>query len=583
MALFWLLLLTAALVAAAADPSPPQTVQDVWAGYDPRALPLEIEVTREWVERGVRYRKFYFTAEVWEGEPARIFAYTAAPVGARRLPAVLHLHGGGQTASLDWLRFWAQRGYAAGTFDFCGPWGDRKEFTLWGKVNANMATAQGGRVTRPDVRHSAWYHWTLAARRMLTVLEQMPEVDRERMGIFGISVGGTLTWMVAGTDARVKAAVPIYGNGWNSYGSYDAPPDDTEDTALWRRTMESQAYAPLITCPVLFMSATNDFHGWMDNGYRTLALVNGPARQVFTPHFNHHIEPDEGRDLPLWMDACLRHGPAFPKTPRLELTLANGLLRALLSPDRPDAIARVRVYYCLGEGAPQGRFWRLAPARRQGDRWQAGLPTTDAALPLRCFANVYYRAGIALSSELARAVPAEMGEARATEQPSLLIDDFARGFADWFFGPAYTDPLVTWTYLRSGEGPRGTKALTVNPQVWGDGPINFELATHQIADPQWRGPAGAILAFWFRGGDPTTLRVKAEEHVWAVGWKTYEVEVKLKRPGQWERVVLSARRFRTKEGEALSAWDQVDRLAFIGQTPARQPPCLARVEWVIAE
>jgi hypothetical protein len=39
----------------------PQTVQELWAGYDPRAEPLEIEILKEWEEdnvalRIVRYR-----------------------------------------------------------------------------------------------------------------------------------------------------------------------------------------------------------------------------------------------------------------------------------------------------------------------------------------------------------------------------------------------------------------------------------------------------------------------------------------------------------------------------------------------
>ena len=55
----------------------------------------------------------------------------------------------------------------------------------------------------------------MAARRALTLLSYHPKVDRERLGIFGVSVGGTLCWLVAATDERVKTSVPIYGCGYN--------------------------------------------------------------------------------------------------------------------------------------------------------------------------------------------------------------------------------------------------------------------------------------------------------------------------------------------------------------------------------
>ena len=56
-------------------------------------------------------------------------------------------------------------------------------------------------------------------------------MDRDRLGIFGVSVGGTLTWIVAGVDARVKAAAPIYGCGWESYYEYPPQPDAPVDRA----------------------------------------------------------------------------------------------------------------------------------------------------------------------------------------------------------------------------------------------------------------------------------------------------------------------------------------------------------------
>lgn len=46
------------------------------------------------------------------------------------------------------------------------------------------------------------------AMRALDYLETRPEVDRQRMGVTGISGGGVMTWLLAALDDRIKAAAP---------------------------------------------------------------------------------------------------------------------------------------------------------------------------------------------------------------------------------------------------------------------------------------------------------------------------------------------------------------------------------------
>ena len=566
----------------------PRSVQELWAGYDPRVLPLDIEVKEEWTEDHIHYRKFYFTGEIWEGVPVRVFAYTGTPVDGKKLPAVLHIHGGGQTARLEWVKFWAKRGYVVGSFDFSGPVFGHKETTQWGK----FANKPGE--TNPSIRHNGWVHWILLSRRMLTVLEQMPETDPERMGIFGISVGGTLTWMVAGSDSRVKVAVPIYGNGWSTYGPSGSPPPANPDeaTVLRRATAESEAYAPFITCPVLFMSATQDGHGKMDNGYRTLALTRGIKRVIQTPYYDHHVEPGEGVDLPLWMDAHLRNGEPFPETPQIKLRLTKGVAEAIVTADKPDNVVRVKIFYCLGDKVPEGRFWRLAKSRSRGCDWLASLPTVDTRLPVRAFANVYYRSGMALTSEIQVGVPAQMGAARATLRPSLVLEDFADGFEGWYAEGAYTDPFIHWSYLSACKGKQGrgvtfsAEAPTTHAgkrdyffgQYLGE---NLGIDSNKIGDPQFRGPSGASLSFWFKPSGYNMLKVRVEEDTRTGRWHNYVAEVKLDESPAWQRFVLAPDKFKTTEGNPLGSWERVDRISFIPGGVSPEKPILGRIEWMM--
>ncbi len=173
--------------------------------------------------------------------------------------------------------------------------------------------------TTPTVRESSWYIWSAVARRALSYLRQQPDVDRGRIGAFGISMGGTTIWSFA-LDPRLKAACAIYGCGWNRYyrhtpryGVSAKLPAMTEDDRVSLAGMAPEGCAPFIKCPILFLNASNDNHGNMDRAYETLARLpaNVERRQAFTPRFCHHIDADFDQDLFLWMDTWLKGGPAL--------------------------------------------------------------------------------------------------------------------------------------------------------------------------------------------------------------------------------------------------------------------------------
>ncbi len=85
--------------------------------------------------------------------------------------------------------------------------------TDWGSVDPTQKNVPGYANLKPGERYldpfdsprnNNWYLLTLGARRGLTFLEQQPEVDEKRLGVYGHSMGGNLTVYVAGVDNRVK-------------------------------------------------------------------------------------------------------------------------------------------------------------------------------------------------------------------------------------------------------------------------------------------------------------------------------------------------------------------------------------------
>lgn len=564
------LLCLGALPASAGPAAVPRTVESLWADFDPRSEPLDARLVNQWEEDGLTLRYVTYRVGTFKGKEARMAAFYGFPKGAARLPGFLHLHGGGQRANLHEVEFYARRGYACLSIN----WGGREmegaapgdPNTDWGAVDPTQRNVPGYFNLRPgpkyldpveSPRNNNWYLLTLAARRGLTFLEQQPQVDPGRLGVYGHSMGGNLTVYVAGSDNRVKVAAPSAGgSGFRTYPWPLLPQRRKQtphgDLGLFRATLAFQSYAARVKAPLLWLGATNDFHGIMDDTYRTGALMPPErVRYAFTPHMNHRFTPEFAVDRPLWIDQHLKGTFHFPATPgsRLALQTEDGVPVFQVTPDGSMPIVGVHVYYSI-DPDPQARFWRSAAAVRKANNWSARLPIMSPGEPLFAFASVHYRlakpepvpfaaptGNMAISSLLHTATPDELRRAgvKATDSPALLIDDFAHGFRDW--------------YALSPE----------NPHHW-------QFWTRKVADPKWRGRPGYRLTLDVKAEAPNELVVVLTENFFRPyrgRQQDFTAVVKLAGGARWQTVSLSPWDFRAVGGRAvLSSWAEVDLLGF---------------------
>ena len=601
-----LILLATCIAVHAADSLPPlkkvpQNVTELWAGYDPQKEPLRTEVVREWEEDGVvvRYLRYYIGS--FKGKSAWMAAFYAFPKNAKNIPGVLHMHGGGQRANLTLVKFHASQGYGALSVNWGGkPMEGAKSGeanTDWGAVDPTQNNVHGYFNMEPgekfldaqeSPRNCNWFLLTIGCRRGLTFLQQQPEVDGKRLGIRGHSMGGNLTMYVAGSDPRVKVASPsVGGSGYRTYSYHGLPPQIRKvkgDLELFRRTMGYQFYAPRITAPLLHLGASNDFHGQMDATYATGARVNKKVAQrfVFAPHFNHRFNKEQQVARILWMDQHLKGGLKLPETPASELELKSvPILRVVPAKGLP--VKRVDIYYSVDPDA-RSRFWRDAQAKQNDNTWSAKLPLMDLNQPLFAFANVYYQLPkpaalprnatsdeVCISSLFHEAKPATLKAAgvKAAGGPERVINDFKRGFHDWYTINGNHRPL--W-------------------QHW----------TRKVTDPKWRGPKGAKLALTIQSDQPNVLGIVLHENTWRHyrGKKrTYVAEVKLK-GGKGETVTLDLGDFKNVTDDVLlKSWDELDELGLVAKATIRgakpievaadpwqgPKPVFKRLEWQLKD
>ena len=319
---------------------------------------------------------------------------------------------------------------------------------------------------------------------------------------------------------------------------------------LYRATIGDDASLKHISCPIIFLSPANDFHGRIDDLPKAAQEISSSEwRLTCSAHHNHQdTEPYQVAGS-LWFDQHLKGAFTFPRTPQtaLELRTEDGVPGFTVTPDVSQEILSVDIYYTQqgqsGEAQePMAnaihRFWHHADAQREGNTWTADLPLLSTDAPLWAYANVlypveepvsgagYYYAPytartLNLSSVMHAATPAELEAAgvRATASPSLVIETFEDKWEkEWF------------TYDLSD---------------------NWARRTHKIYDDKWQPPPFAKLAFDVRSEQPNKM---------VVGVGEFGAEVQLEGGPQWQHVLLYQTDFRDAVGRSFVGWGDAKEL-----------------------
>lgn len=554
----------------------PETVEALWSDIDPAAEPLDVELIKEWEEEGVTYRYLLYTVCTFEDIPCRVSALYIFPTGTSGAPAFVWAHGGGQRAEQRRGEYFARHGYASIDIN----WGGREvlegvaENTDWGTLDPTQGPQFYPGALRPNVklnldpdehtidpvaspRNGNWFLLALAGRRAITFLEQQPEVDPEKIGFTGYSMGGNLTSYCA-IDPRLKAVAPMVGGTGFKMEDFPGIPDSSNRVQyrhpdLFSATIDSEAYWPLARCPVLFLNATNDFHGILDRSYRCVDLLpHDDWKASYNLHYNHSLRSEQWAALKLFFDRHLAGtGPGLPETAAAALKIETGGSTAVFSsradPTRAGDLVAVEVLY-THDPNPRTRHWKTAAAKQEDNLITADLPVREN-LPLLAFANLTY--GI--------------------DEPFEAFEDSSRP-AEVF---TVTSDLATFypetielESLRHGAKPQPVFHNFQEDGVtgWGTSSRRNGLRTYRFQDPDRATPsAGQSLVIRFAPGEERRVfRIRIETNAWLFpktgATKSYSGQ-QIARPGD-ELVRFSPADLVDSEADPMVNWENITRFDF---------------------
>jgi len=314
-----------ALILEDAAPEPPQN--------------LQIEIESQWEADGFTIR--YISYNVESDERAKAYlAIPNGPVPEGGLPGVLCIHGTTNWAARRTLGIpplpedpHADKPMAGLTY--------ARELVRAGYVTlspehfccASRLPEEGPYDTAAFYRkHPNWSavgKFTYENRVALTLLGGLPEVDAERLGATGHSLGGQGTIWLSALDERVKCAVPSCPAGafrenpqpeaWSRDHWYIYFPQIREQLLANERIICDfhEMFALIAPRPCMELFALNDGNLTMNQHRVTMHarlgelyhLLDADAAHAFLTFGDGHSVPDLSRAvLVAWMDRWLKHG-----------------------------------------------------------------------------------------------------------------------------------------------------------------------------------------------------------------------------------------------------------------------------------
>lgn len=352
--------------------------------------------------RKVNCYEVRFTSHQWRGKPVRIFGYYAHPAfHGETFPALLLVHGGGGYATIERVVKAAGRGYAALSIDLPGK----------GTLRENHSRSTGPDMTveriftvKPKLTDNYIYHAVLAQMRAVTFLRTREQVDRERIGLVGVSWGGATGLITTSLDKRIKCFVNVYGSGflrgactWHEY--LDTLPPEEFDA--WERHFDASRYVADINVPVLGLTGTNDNCYYLPRFLKTMRGIEPTPPLLLRPNLDHKLDDPAREGYYKWLAVQLKglHAKGPPALRALRIGSADEGVRVFVRPGGCVAVGRAEVSYGkVGNIGWTNREWKQVACAPDDAKawWSAKIPLPSQVT--YAFATVYFVDGSVLST-----------------------------------------------------------------------------------------------------------------------------------------------------------------------------------------
>jgi len=335
---------------------------------------VNAKTVRAYSYDSVQVEEIKYRSRDYKGTPVWIFGYYVYPKRAKKIPAILLVHGGGGSAHLSRAANWARRGYAVLAIDLPGKGQQRASSRSTGPDMSVPVLLR----TKPDLTYNYLVHAVAATRNAITYLSQREEVDSQRIGMVGLSWGGVITLLTNGQDKRLKTAVNVFGAGYIPEGCtwqdrFKAM--SKEELGLWNSFIDPKNFLETQHAPILFITGTNDHCYYLPTFQKSYEEVPATKKIYLVPNLRHRFLADTQRVVWRWLDNKLKSTGSFPEIGFRPAFKKDDKVVLAVTAKANSSIRRATLYYTKGQ--PSGwtkKAWKGIDAYYEDGIYYFGVP-----------------------------------------------------------------------------------------------------------------------------------------------------------------------------------------------------------------
>lgn len=159
-------------------------------------------------------RAVYLPIEA-DGVTTKTFAFVGVPKTENPAPALVLVHGGGGYAYLDWVESCMKRGYAAISLDVSATQFEKDIHTKTANPYSGGVKLSSIRETDKQPKNTWTYKSVASILTAQAYMRSLPQVDKENIGLVGISWGGVLSLIaLKNAPTPFTAGVIVYSAGY---------------------------------------------------------------------------------------------------------------------------------------------------------------------------------------------------------------------------------------------------------------------------------------------------------------------------------------------------------------------------------
>lgn len=328
------------------------------------------------------FESFFYEGAIYKTKPTKVFAYYKTPEGKvppGGWPAVICVHGGGGTAFPEWVQAWVDHGYAAIAMDVEGhlPKGEFPN-REWHADGGPPRITTFGDIELAD-REQWFYHAVADVVRANSLLRSFSEINKNSIGIHGISWGAVITSAVMGLDNRLSFAIPVYGCGFlyeSTVSNFERYIKTMTATQLesYKTKWDPSIYIPYAKMPVLWYTGSND-GAFPLNIWQKSVQAGRSSRFMCIPVTSEHGHIWNQPEIFAFADMVAKKGKAL-------MTINSPLLQkntASVTVSNVGVIKKAVVCYTEDTGYWQNRKWLQIPATVKKNRVSMLIPKNTTA------------------------------------------------------------------------------------------------------------------------------------------------------------------------------------------------------------